>query len=70
MPGDISEMDGPINLGQKDIYELIWYRVHYLTFTFDPTYDFDLGFSRSTLEIAVFQEWVVRLTWDERNMNQ
>ena len=27
-----------------------------MTLTFDPTYDLDLGFSKSNLKIAVFQE--------------
>ena len=36
--------------------DMLW--THYMTLTFDPTHDFDLGFLRSNLEIAVFQEWM------------
>ena len=39
-------------------YELIRFWTHNMTLTFDPTHDFDLGFFRSNLEIAVFQEWM------------
>ena len=29
-----------------------------MNLTFDPTNDFDLGFLRTNIEIAVFQEWM------------
>ena len=46
-----------------------WCGFHYITLTFDPTHDLDLGFSRSNFQVDVFQEWMVRLTWHKRDMN-
>ena len=46
-------------LGMKwNGYELIRFWTHNMTLTFDHTHAFDLGFLRSNLEIAVFQDWI------------
>ena len=38
-----------------------------MTLNFDLTHDIDLGFSGSNFEIAVPQEWVGQLTWNEKD---
>ena len=42
--------------------------IHVVTFNVHFTHDLDLGFSRSNFENAVSQEWVGRLTWNERDL--
>ena len=37
---------------------------HVVTFIFPLTHDLDLGYSRSTFEKVVSQEWDGRLTWN------
>ena len=38
--------------------KLIWCWPRNMNLTFDPTNDFDLGYLRTNIEIAVFQEWM------------
>ena len=35
--------------------------------TWEPTYELDLGFTRSNFEITIHQEWIVRLIWNENH---
>ena len=51
--------------------ELIWYWADCMTLPFDHTHDLDLGveISRSESEIALFQEWDGRLTWNEKDVS-
>ena len=43
---------------ERKVYELIGCYTYFVTFS----YDLDVGFSRSYVENAVFQEWEGRLT--------
>ena len=54
--GHISGMVGPID-GKRKGGALVGYWVNYVTLTFHMTYDLDLVVSRSTFEIALFEEW-------------
>ena len=40
-----------------------------MTLPFDHTHDLDLGVSRPESELALFQEWGGRLTWDEKDVS-
>ena len=62
-------MGCPINMEWKGC-ESTEYWIHIATLNFDLTYDLDLEFSTSNFEIAVSQEWVGRLTWNERDMSR
>ena len=41
-----------------------------LTHHMTLSYDLDLGFSRSSFELAISQEWEGQLTWNKRDMIQ
>ena len=47
--------------------ELIGYWVNCMTLPFN--HDLDIGVSRSESEIALFQEWDGRLTWNEKDVS-
>ena len=44
--------------------------VHNVTLNFDRTHDLDIGFLSLNFTIAVFQEWIAWLIWNDRDMNQ
>ena len=69
MSGHIWGLDGLIDIEQK-VYEWIECGIAYMTLNFDLNHNFDLGFSKSNFEIFVYQEYVVRLTWNEMDINQ
>ena len=48
--------------------ELIWHWAGCITLLFNHTHDLDLGVSRSKSEIALSQEWGVRLTWNKKDL--
>ena len=62
-------MGGPIDMEQKGC-ESIGSYTHIVTLICDLTHDLDPWFSRSNFENAVSQEWVGRLTWNERGVNR
>ena len=49
---------------------LVGYRINYVTLTIDLTHDLDLGFSKLSFEVAVSQELLVWLKWNEKEANQ
>ena len=51
--------------------ELIWYWADCMTLPIDHTHDLNLGveISRSESEIALSQEWDIRLTWNKKDMS-
>ena len=65
----ISGMGGPIDMERKGCESIGCY-THFVTFNFYLNHDLDLGFSRSNFENALSQEWEVRLTWNERDVNR
>ena len=67
--GQISGMVGPIDVKRKGCAS-VEYWVNYVTLTFDLTHDLDLVVSRSKFEIALFEEWGVSLTWNERDVSR
>ena len=48
--------------------ELIEWWTHVVTFNVHITHDLDLGFSRSSFENVISQEWDGRLTWGTKGM--
>ena len=62
-------MHDPIDMKQK-VCELIWHWTYYMTLTFDPAHELDLGFSRSNFEVVISEEQVVLLARNEKDMNQ
>ena len=40
-----------------------------MTLPLDHTYDLDLRVSRSESEIAIYQEWGGRLTWNDKDVS-
>ena len=65
----ISGMGWPIDMELKGC-ESIECWTHVVTFNFHLTHDLDFGFSRSNFEKVVSQEWVGRLTWNERDLSR
>ena len=61
-------MVGPVDVKRKGS-ALVWYLVWYWTLTFDLTHDLDLGCLRSYFEVAVSQELLVWLMWNEKEMS-
>ena len=43
---------------------------YYVILNYDLTHDLDLGFWRTSFEIAVSQEREGRLTWNKRDLSQ
>ena len=62
-------MVGPIDVKRKGS-SLVGYWVKYVTLTFDLTHDFDLGYFKVNFEIAPFQELLVWLMWNEKEVSQ
>ena len=61
-------MIGPINVKRKGGAS-VGYWANYVTLTFDLTHDIELVVSRSNFEIALFEEWVGWLRWNERDVS-
>ena len=61
----IPGMGGPIDMERKGYESIGWY-----TFFVTLSCDFDLEFSRSNFENAVFQEWEGQLTWNQRDVSR
>ena len=66
--GHISGMVGLIEVKRKGNAS-VGYWVQCVTFTFDLTHDLDLGCSRSNFEIALSQELLVWLMWNENEVS-
>ena len=65
----ISGMGWPIDMELKGC-ESIECWTHVVTFNVHVIHDLNLGFSRSSFENVVSQEWDGRLTWNERNVSR
>ena len=65
----ISGMGGQIDIERKG-FESTECWTHVVTFNVHLFPDLDLGFSRSTFEKVVSQEWDDRLTWNERDVSR
>ena len=65
----ISRMGWPIDMKLKGC-ESMEFWTHDVTFNVHLTHDIDLGFSRSTFEKVVAQEWDGRLTWNDRDVSR
>ena len=61
-------MIGLIDMEQKGCV-LIGSGTHFVALNFDISHDFDLQFSRSDIEKAVFKEWEDWLTWNKSNVS-
>ena len=62
-------MGGPIDREQKGCESIGCY-THIVTLNCDLTHDFDPWFSRSSFEKVITQQWVARLTWNERDVSR
>ena len=65
----ISGMGGATDIERKECESIRCY-THFVTFNFDLSLDFDLGFSRSNFEIVVSQEWDGWLAWNQRDVSR
>ena len=57
-------MGGPIDMERKGYESIGWY-----TFFVTLSYDLDLGFSKSNLEM-LYQKWEGQLTWNQRDVSR